>query len=79
MLDSWDKSDEAKTQMEVCQLDEESAKRLHSVMNLDTEKYDPKTPRLLGMIEENGVILPDTAFLSDFIRSSELEGINSNV
>ena len=73
MVNYWDKSDAAKEQQEGYQLNEESAKFLHPIMDLDTTKYDPKTPRLLAMIEENGVIQLDTAFLSDFIRSSELE------
>ena len=72
MVSKWDKSDKAEEE-EIHQMNEESAKLLHPIMDLDTTVYDRKTPRLLGMVEENGVILLDTVFFSDFIRSSKLE------
>ena len=73
MVSRWVRVDDAMEEQEIHQMDEESANDLHSVMDLDTSKYGEKTPRLLGVIEENNNVLWDTIFFSDFIRSSELE------
>ena len=73
MVSRWVRVDDAMEEQEIHQMDEESANDLHSVMDLDTQKYGAETPRLLGVIEENNNVLWDTIFFSDFIRSSELE------
>lgn len=70
MVTKWDKSTDAEEE-EIHHMDEDLAQDLHSVMDFDTSKYDPKTPRLFGMIEQNGNIVQGTNFLSDFIRTSK--------
>jgi hypothetical protein len=69
MTTKWDKS--GAPEEVVYQLDEQLAKDLHPVMDLEPNKYDPLTPRLMGSIREDNVTRWDTMCLSDYMRSSE--------
>jgi hypothetical protein len=69
MTTKWNKS--GAPEEVVYQLDEQLAKDLHPVMDLEPNKYDPLTPRLMGSIREGNVTRWDTMCLSDYMRSSE--------
>jgi hypothetical protein len=73
MTTKWDKSDVPEE--EIYRMDEHAAINLHTIMDLDPEKDDPLTPRLIGTIREGNVTLWHTLCLSDYMRSSESQSI----